>query len=124
MKPQTQCVVLTVLLVATSVAFAQSGWVPAMSRTPITQFNDDDIDLFAQAGQKALAEAPDGGSESWKNESTGHHGTITVLSSLEIDGMPCRRVEIENQSRSYFNRSQTVWCQHADGDWLWEQDRE
>lgn len=121
MKTQAKVAVLIVSLATANAAVAQSGWVRAMSRTPMTQFNDDDVEMFMQAGQKALAEEPDGGSQSWKNEATGHYGSIKVLSSLEIDGMPCREVEIENQSRSYFNRTQTTWCQHEDDRWLWQE---
>ncbi len=120
MRTISLAAVLVLLYLTSATATAAVGWFGTLSRGPMTQFNDDDVTMFMEAGDRALNSAPDGGSESWKNEATGHYGTITAVSTNEIDGKHCRLMQIENQSRSYFNRSTLAFCRQDDGSWLWE----
>ena len=85
----------------------------------MSEFSDEDVDLFLQNGRAALEDAADGESRSWQNEKTGHSGTIKVLKTGTQDGQHCRLVQIENQSKNYFNRSMLNFCQQPDGTWQW-----
>jgi surface antigen len=120
MKTAGFAALLLLCYLTISTATAAVGWFGTLNRGPMTQFNDDDVAMFMEAGGKALDSTPDGGSESWKNEATGNHGTIKALKTIEIDGKHCRLMQVENQSRSYFNRAKLTFCRQEDGSWYWE----
>lgn len=93
-------------------ALAQGvGWLrdtPGLSR--------DDVDLYRGTLQSACEEQPDGGTQSWSNDRSGHHGSVTVVGRFEHEGMPCRLV-VTSVTADKTVRSKRRVCRQADGVW-------
>lgn len=60
-----------------------------------------------------------GTAERWRNERNGDSGTVTLISTFESDGMPCRRIAHQIKLRGDKRARQFVIsrCRTADGSW-------
>lgn len=81
---------LAALLLATVPAAAGAQGVAWLRETQ--GLSRADIDLHWETLQSACRDQPDGGTQSWSNDRTGHHGSVTVVATLEYQGMHCRKV--------------------------------
>ena len=97
------------------------NWMNVGRQSPMSQFDQDDVELFIETGTSALNEAADGTRMAWENKDTGHSGSITPVRSYTRDGEQCRIMTLENQSRSFFARSTHHFCKGEEGVWKWAQ---
>lgn len=82
--------------------------------TPISDFNEQDLEMFKQALRTALNEKKDGERLAWKNEKTGSSGLVNPLLTLEDK---CRNARIINKSKNNIAESRYKFCK-KDGKWL------
>ena len=88
-----------------------------LRNAPIASFNDDDIDMMMETFQHAMENNDDGALTEWRNEKTGHYGTVTPLDTFQQDGRTCRRVKIANYADSENHRiTQLKYCK-MDNTW-------
>lgn len=116
--------VLILALISGSSFFASAvaqglNWVNIARQSPISQFTDEDVDLFVETGTSALEEGRDGEQKAWVNPATGNSGSITAARSFERDGLHCREVVIENRSRSFYAKSTHNFCRKEEETWRW-----
>lgn len=67
-----------------------------MRNTPISRFDDTDLEIFQTATINALDNAADGHVASWENPDSGHNGQIFIISTDDSSGQTCRRIRIVN----------------------------
>jgi len=84
--------------------------------TAVSQFSEQDWELFSKAGREALEEVPDGDTRGWNNPETGAFGTIQPLNSYQYKSMKCRRTEFFNSARSASGTSRFDLCKQ-EGSW-------
>ncbi len=82
--------------------------------TAVSQFSEQDWELFSKAGHEALDEAPDGETRGWNNPESGAFGTIQPLSSYQYLGMECRSTEFFNSVRNASGTSRFDLCKQED----------
>jgi hypothetical protein len=111
MKILLPTVVLSLL--ATSSGLAQS---PLFLRDgPIRHFNDDDMALFKETLDSALA---DNTEQHWQNDETQSGGSVTPLNTEDKNGMTCRLTRIINTAKEITRESEFTLCKADDGRWL------
>ena len=103
------------LAVASSMALGQN-WVGLLKNGPAERFDAEDLRLFMDTAQKALAEGKDNETLSWENPKTRAHGDITVLRSFAWKTNPCKEVRIRNQAQGRKGDVNFGMCQ-VDGKW-------
>lgn len=84
---------------------------------PIAWFNDKDIEMMTETFNKAMESNADGQSSEWRNDQTGHHGSITPLSTSRKDPVTCRRVRIENHAGSNNAVTRLNFCRKGAEPW-------
>ena len=103
-------------LIATAPALAQINPLgPGAFSVP-----REDLGLLNAAEEKLYDPADKVGTvERWTNDKTGDSGTVTLISTFERDGMPCRRVAHDIKIRGNKTPRQFVLsrCRVADGSW-------
>ena len=85
--------------------------------SPISKFNDKDVEIMLDTLTDALENAGDGVEVRWENTETGHHGSITPLNKITQDGMDCRRVDLQNVAEPFNGGVRYLLCKHDDGEW-------
>ena len=88
---------------------------------PTSKFTQTDWDIAKNAAKKALNDADDGETISWKNDQSGNNGTLTPLNSREQNGKPCRDLKIHNNAGSLSGNASYTFCKQADGRWKTDQ---
>ncbi|HVO16600.1 MAG TPA: RT0821/Lpp0805 family surface protein [Alphaproteobacteria bacterium] len=80
---------------------------------------DSDLPLLGAAEAKLYTGAKVGAVEKWSNAATGDDGSVTLISTFERDGMPCRRLAHVIKLRGIKAEHQFVIsrCRVADGSW-------
>jgi surface antigen len=68
---------------------------PALAQVPAIDLRDEDIAMAKAAAAKLYENpaTPVGATESWSNAKSGNSGTVTLVSSSEPNGVPCRRLQ-------------------------------
>jgi surface antigen len=87
-----------------------------MEDSVIAQFDDKDWEMLQSAVLKALNERDDGSTVSWKNDKSGHWGSVTPLDTTAQAGTKCRRVRFENHTAHETGGSTFRYC-HTDAGW-------
>ena len=85
--------------------------------SPARFFNDKDWELASQTADKVLGEMPDGEVVSWNNPDNGHHGEMSARSIDDLDGHPCRMLQIVNHAAGRSGSSSFRFCRQDDGSW-------
>ena len=107
---------LLVALFLTSPALMAQNWVGLLKNGPAERFDAEDLRMFMDTAQKALAEGKDDETLSWENPKTRARGDITVLRSFEWKTNPCKEVRIRNQAQGRKGDVNFGMCQ-VDGKW-------
>jgi surface antigen len=71
-----------------------------MRNSPISQFDEKDLEIFNTSVIEALDTAGDGETIRWENPDSGHNGQVFMLSSDESSGQLCRRIRLVNVAGS------------------------
>jgi hypothetical protein len=106
---------LLALFFTSSAAMAQN-WVGLLKNGPAERFDEEDLRLFMDTAQKALAEGKDHETLSWENPKTRARGDITVLRSFAWKANPCKEVRIRNQAQGRKGDVNFGMCQ-VEGKW-------
>jgi surface antigen len=85
--------------------------------SPVKYFTEKDWELLRHAARTALNDKANGESVKWRNEQSGHSGSLTPISRLEVDGMPCRDLMIRNFAGGVNGGGTYRLCRMQDGDW-------
>lgn len=105
--------------------FAAMLLIPALASASVYGFLDqgamryfrgEDAALMSAAMDAALADTADDQPQTWRNDATGSHGSVTVLRSFTDHGRDCRRLEISNHAGGTDGRAVADMC-HVDGVW-------
>ena len=80
-------------------------------------FTDSDWDLLQKTGQHMLFNVPDHELVDWKNEETGHSGTMWAEAFGSYKGQPCRRVYLVNRANKRADAGDVVMCEIAKKGW-------
>lgn len=105
-----------VMLLFSPVTFAVSG-LGFLSKSPIAYFTPEDSRLFKHALYEVLDKQPDGKTEQWKNEQTGHFGRIRSVSTSREHGTTCRRILLFNSAGGVTGKARFNFCRQPDGTW-------
>ncbi|MEA3278621.1 MAG: RT0821/Lpp0805 family surface protein [Pseudomonadota bacterium] len=70
-----------------------------LAQSPARYFSDADMNMMEATVDKALDEAKDGESRTWRNDQTGSYGSVKVVKSFSADGRHCRRIELDNHAK-------------------------
>jgi surface antigen len=105
------------LLFWQSSVMAANGNLRFMDDTPISHFNDRDIQMLQETIDKALNEAPDGTTVNWANKSTGASGTITPKGRFERAGSECRKARATTKYKTLTGGGEFNFCKSAEGNW-------
>ncbi len=84
--------------------------------SPVSEFTETDFELLQSTGLTALNEYKDGQTTEWKNEQSGHYGSITLLESSEIKGNYCRKTRIKNYTQQKNGQAVFTFCK-INGHW-------
>ncbi len=95
---------------------AQAVNMQYLKYSPVSEFTDTDFELLQTTGVQALNEYKNGQMSEWKNEETGHSGTITPLDTSEINGYNCRKTRISNHTQEKDGQAVFTFCK-IDGHW-------
>ncbi len=85
--------------------------------SPVKYFTEEDWQLLRQAARTALEDKEDGESVKWRNEESGHYGSMTPISHLQVDGRLCRDLVIRNFAGGVNGGGTYRICRMEDGDW-------
>ncbi|MGD8909403.1 MAG: RT0821/Lpp0805 family surface protein [Chromatiales bacterium] len=85
--------------------------------SPVKYFTEKDWELLRHAARTALNDRANGESVKWRNEQSGHYGSLTPISRLEVDGRPCRDLVIRNFAGGVSGGGTYRICRMEDGDW-------
>ncbi|MCU7850910.1 MAG: hypothetical protein KZQ80_01715 [Candidatus Thiodiazotropha sp. (ex Monitilora ramsayi)] len=85
--------------------------------SPVKYFTAEDWEMIRQAAGKALKEKPNGETVRWNNESSDHYGSLTPISTLEMEGKTCRDLVIRNFAGGVNGGGTYRFCQMEDGTW-------
>lgn len=100
------------------VANGQSGW-GFLKNAPAGQFTDKDVAMLEEALQSVLDSDEVPVSQRWENPESGNSGELRVLRAFKSEqGRSCKRVQMDNESRSKKGSSHISLCQDAGGKWL------
>ncbi|MCU7960464.1 MAG: hypothetical protein KZQ58_10810 [gamma proteobacterium symbiont of Bathyaustriella thionipta] len=80
-------------------------------------FTDDDWALLQETAQQLLREVPDHELVDWKNDKTGHSGTMWAEAFGTYEGKPCRRAYLVNRANRRADSSDVVTCEIKAGSW-------
>lgn len=105
-----------------SAALAQSN-LGQLRDAPSAKFTPQDFELFWAAVDEVSASKKAGTSKNWKNAATGNGGSIKLLNVfISTDGRDCRRLRVDNHSKSLKGATTQIVCAHRDGTWLLDAD--
>jgi hypothetical protein len=103
-------------------ALAQSN-LGQLRDAPSAKFTPQDFELFWGAVDEVSASKTAGTTKTWENPATGNGGTIKLLGAFtSTDGRDCRRLRVDNHSKSLKGSSTQHVCAHRDGTWLLDAD--
>ncbi len=85
--------------------------------SPVKYFDAKDWELLRASAGTALNEKEDGEIVVWRNEASGHHGSMKPVSRLQVEGRECRDLEIRNFAGGVNGGGTYRLCRMEDGDW-------
>jgi surface antigen len=114
MKRFNPVLIAVLLLMSQSVFASGLRW---LNYSAVRYFTDQDWNMLTESGRKALNDSKDGQSVSWKNATSGNHGSLTPLSTSKQRGTTCRKLKISNHARGMSGSSTYTFCKNAAGKW-------
>ena len=85
--------------------------------TPIAKFSKEDSALMMARVDPALKAEKDGEKLDWKNPATPASGSVTPLSRLTANGLPCRRLRVANAYGDLKAEGVYRFCEKPPGTW-------
>lgn len=87
-----------------------------LDQGPIRYFNAEDMRQMSATIDAVLTAPASDAPRTWRNDNTGSHGSVRLVTSFEKHGRPCRRIEVSNHARTADERSVVDMCD-VDGVW-------
>ena len=116
MKPRLSVLVLVVASIALP-ATVHAANMRFLEFSPSAFFTEKDWELLRGAAKELLDNHDDGGSVSWKNEQTGHNGSLTVLDTYADFGTTCRRMKVFSDAIEVSATRLVNMCKNKEGLW-------
>ena len=88
-----------------------------MRNSPISKFDDQDLEIFQKAVINALDSAQDGQVISWKSPDSGFNGQIFLLSTSESGNQVCRRMRLVNVAGKLNSNAHYTACRDNVAGW-------
>ncbi len=88
-----------------------------LEKSPISYLTASDEVLLRAAWAEALDECADGETVEWRNEESGHFGSIRVLDTHEDFGTTCRTVRSRTRAGGLEGGGRWRVCKADDGSW-------
>ena len=105
-----------------SLALAQTN-LGQLNDAPSAKFTAQDFEMFWAAVDEVSASKTAGNSKSWENTATGNGGSIKLLNVFtSTDGRDCRRLRVDNYSKSLKGATTQIVWRTRDGTWLLDAD--
>lgn len=96
------------------------GLAACASGPPPVKPTAGDLERLQAATQEALETAQTGQSVNWRNPTTGHRGSVTVLATDTGGARPCREVQRVFTAGDTTRTGRAVACRTDEGDWTLE----
>ena len=121
MRYLAACVVLFTSLVLHEGAAAQMLGRDVAKWNPFAGLTDEDMAVLNRTARELLDRGNVGDRRAWRNDTTGHGGTLTIIEPLVALDERCREVRYDRNdtSRTYGTLVFHV-CRQADGTWRTE----
>ncbi len=84
---------------------------------PVANFTEEDFRLQREAVEAVLESTEPSAERTWRNEKSGNHGSVKLLSSSTVAQQPCRRIRVESYARGRKGASTWNVCRTENGDW-------
>jgi len=81
----------------------------------VARFDDVDWQMLQNAVTDALEQSADGASVTWRNDKSGHWGTVTPLNTLQQQGLKCRLVRFVNHTKDQTGSGTAKYCDTKTG---------
>ena len=105
----------SVLVASQSLMAFQLRW---LNFSPVSYFTDKDWEIAKETARNALDNTADGETVSWDNPDSKNRGSMTPVSTSNVDGKSCRAMKIENHSRNGMSGSGVYdFCKDAENKW-------
>lgn len=89
-----------------------------LERSPVAYLTPEDKEILADAFHELLSEHADGETVEWRNERTGHFGSLTVLDTHDDLGTTCRTVRARTTAGGIEGGGRYRLCLAEDGSWV------
>ena len=86
----------------------------------LTRFSNSDWERLRETAVEALDNSPDGSNHFWQNNETGRSGTITIISTIEVTDVLCRKANFSNSAEGLTTRTNAILCK-KEGKWKVEE---
>jgi len=111
-------IILSLACVAFSLPVARGSNWTAFKGAAIEWFDDDDIRLFMAAVDSVVADEATPAERHWKNEKTGHSGSLRTMSAfVGPNGVRCKRLHIENHAGTRAGKTTLSTCDIPPNGW-------
>ncbi|WP_423824044.1 RT0821/Lpp0805 family surface protein [Salinisphaera sp. SPP-AMP-43] len=87
-----------------------------LDSSAVARFTDEDWQVLRDATRQALNHGSDGDTITWRNDKTGHWGTITPSPASDRAGATCRRTRFVANAAQRTSDTTVTFCR-IDGQW-------
>lgn len=98
-------------------AATQAQSLNLIGASPVSRFNEADLQLMMAAVDRALADPANGVAQAWRNDATGASGVVTARRSYDAEGRKCRELLVANSFRTLRGEAEHSFCQDGTGRW-------
>jgi hypothetical protein len=114
------CQMMLLSAAVCTVAFgAQAQNLNYLKNSPISYFQQDDVDLMNKAANEVLESSGANAKKDWSNPRTGASGSARVLSQFTAtDGAPCKRLRVINKAPQAEGESTYTVCKYEGRGWI------
>ena len=117
-SPMTKIRILTALVCfGLGAAPAQAQSLNLIGASPVSRFNEADLQLMMAAVDRALADPANGVPQAWKNDATGASGVVTARRDFDAEGRKCRELLVANSFRTLRGEAEHSFCRDGTGRW-------
>lgn len=90
-----------------------------LQQAPVAFATDEDRHIFGRHLRKALESGITGEETRWENPATGARGSITLIESGTLDGMPCAVTRLRSEIKGRSGEHLYTVCATPDGGFRW-----
>lgn len=87
-----------------------------LKNSAVARFTDADWQMLREATRQALDHGSDGDTVTWRNEQSGHWGSVTPYPASDRQGVSCRQARFVTHAAQRTGDTSVMFCQR-DGQW-------